>query len=167
MIERKYTIPLRKQFLKAQRYKRSYKSIKAVKEFLMKHMKVDDVRICKELNESILRHGRKNPPSKVEVKVVKVEEKGIKPYARVNLVDAPLEIKEEKKGKSLGEKLKEKIVAKPDKGESAKAEIEKEKHDVLKHAKVEHKADIKPEGHVIKEKRSPKAAKIIGETGKK
>lgn len=167
MIERKYVIPLRKEFSKVQRYRRAYKAVKAAREFLIHHMKVKDVRLGKELNEFILKNGRKNPPSRVEVKVVKVEEKGEEPYARANLIGAPLEVKEEKKKKSIGEKLKEKVTAKPSVEEEGRSEAEKEKINVLDHAKLDQKSDIAPGGKVIKEKRNPKTGKIIGETGKK
>lgn len=164
MIERKYIIPLRREFLKVQKYRRGYKSAKTIKEFLMQHMKVDDVKIGKELNQYILKHGRENPPSRVEVKAIKIEEKNEKPYVKVNLTNAIIEVENKEKKKGLKEKLKEKMGAKTD---DKKTELEKEKHDVLEHAKIEHKTDIRPEGHVIREKRSPKAAKIIGDTGKK
>jgi large subunit ribosomal protein L31e len=72
-MERIYTIPLRKKTVKTAKYKRSPKSIKVIKEFLMKHMKSENVKLSKELNEKIWARGIKNPPGKVKVKAVKDE----------------------------------------------------------------------------------------------
>jgi len=74
MLERTYIIPLRKEWLKAQRYKRAKKAVKAVKEFLEQHMKSEDVRLLPELNCHIWRHGIKNPPCRVKVTTVKTDE---------------------------------------------------------------------------------------------
>lgn len=71
--ERKYTIPLRRKYVDAPKYKRAKKAIKTVKEFISKHMKTEDVRIGKNLNEYIWRHGIKNPPGKVSVNAVQQE----------------------------------------------------------------------------------------------
>lgn len=162
MLERKYIIPLRKQFSKVQKYKRGYKAIKSVREFLMQHMKVDDVRIGKELNQEILKHGHENPPSKVEVRAIKIEEKDNKPYVKVNLINVKIEVEVEKKKKGIAEKLKEKVTAKTDEP----SDYEKEKHEILDHAKLEHPRQETPE-KFTKKKSSPKAEMIIGETGKK
>ena len=90
-MERTYNIPLRKEFSKVPRYKKSSKSIRAIKEFISKHMKADEVVIGKYLNQEVWKNGPKNPPSKVSVKAVKEENK-----VKVELVGAPEEpIKEE------------------------------------------------------------------------
>ena len=54
--EKVYIINLRREFLKVPRYKKSKKAIKAIKEHISKHMKVDisSVRICRFLNLKIL-----------------------------------------------------------------------------------------------------------------
>ena len=159
MLERKYIIPLRKEFMKVQTYRRSYKASKAIKEFLMQHMKVSDVKIGKELNEYITARGRKNPPHKVEVRAIKFDEK--EPYVKVNLINAKIEVEAEKKKKTIAEKLKAKVTKKPE--ETKKKE---EKESVLEHAKLEHQKPATPEKFSAK-KASPKAEMIIGETGKK
>ena len=76
-IERIYTIRLRKESRKVPRYKRAKKAISAVRQFLIRHMKVQEVKILKELNQKILERGRKNPPHKVHVKAIKQEERGV------------------------------------------------------------------------------------------
>ena len=75
-IERSYTIPLRREFLKVPRYKRAKKATAAVKQFLAKHMKSDDVKIGTSVNEKVWENGMRNPPSKVRVQAVK-DEKGV------------------------------------------------------------------------------------------
>ena len=105
-MERIYNIPLRKEFQKAPRYKKSAKAIRAIKAFVSKHMKSEDIIIGKYLNDKIWENGPKNPPHKVSVKVVKKEDK-----VKVELVDAPEEKIQEKpeKKKGLKEKLQEKV----------------------------------------------------------
>ena len=71
--ERFYTIPLAKEYMKAPKWKRSKKAVKALREFLSKHMKEDKdyVFISQDLNELIWENGIKNPPRKVRVRVTK------------------------------------------------------------------------------------------------
>ncbi|MBD3312693.1 50S ribosomal protein L31e [archaeon] len=72
-MERIYTIPLRRKTVKVARYKRSPKALKVIKEFLKKHMKSDEVRIGRDVNEFVWAHGIKQPPARVKVKAVKDE----------------------------------------------------------------------------------------------
>lgn len=72
MTEREYSVPLRKAWLKAPRYTRAKKAVRALKAFVTRHMKVKDheqVKICRHVNETIWHHGIKNPPAKVNVHV--------------------------------------------------------------------------------------------------
>lgn len=97
--ERTYTIPLRKEWLKAVKYKRAKKAVRAIREFLMRHMKVDkmeNIKIGKYLNLILWSHGIKNPPSRVKVNVTK-DEKGI---VKVEMVGAPKEEKKEEPKKT-------------------------------------------------------------------
>ena len=129
-LERIYIIPLRREWLKAQKYKRAKKAIRGVKDFLMRHMRVEleMVKLGPKLNEEIWKHGMKNPPSRVKVNVVKDDK---------NLVTAELfgfempKKKEEKKKKEertgIAAKLAEKLAgkAKPAKAEEKKIEEKK------------------------------------------
>jgi len=102
--EKIYTVPLRREFLKVAKYNRSKKAMKALKEFLKKHLK-EEVKIGKYLNEEVSKR-RKNPPGKVKIRI-----EGEKGKYKAELIDAPKEeIKKEEKGKI--EKLKEKVVGK-------------------------------------------------------
>ncbi len=137
-IQRKYVIPLRKAWRKAPIYRRTRRAKNALREFVQKHMKVDDVKIGKYLNEKLWEKGPRNPPHKVEVDVTKIEEKDKEPYAKVEIVNAPKEEKKIKKvkKKSLISTLKEKVTESPKKEETKKEEakkeeLEKEKKEVL------------------------------------
>lgn len=162
-IERTYTIPLRKEFRKAPRYRRAKKAVNAVKAFLMKHMKADEknLKLGKYLNLELWKHGMKNPPCRVRINVTK-DEKGI---VKAELVGAPEEKKEElKKGKKeaankvepkLAEKKEETkkqetpAEAKEEKTEEAKKpEVKKEKKSVgkkLESRSAENKEEVEKE----------------------
>ena len=137
-LEREYIIPLRMKWKKVPRYKRANKAIKAVKEFLVRHMKIRDrdlknIKIDKYLNEAIWFKGIRKPPTKIKVKAIK--EGGI---VRVEMAELPNRLKfkkarlekREEKGleavtkKKAAEKLEEKV--KTEQTEEEKKE-EKEK----------------------------------------
>ncbi|MFP4656455.1 MAG: 50S ribosomal protein L31e [Candidatus Woesearchaeota archaeon] len=71
MLEREYNVPLRREFLKAPRYKRTNRAVSALKTFISRHMKSDDVSLGKHLNNKLWENGIKNPPGKVAIKVTK------------------------------------------------------------------------------------------------
>ena len=71
--ERTYTIPLRKEFQKAPIYKRTKKAVAALRQFLQKHMKSEDVKLGRKLNEALWQRGITNPPHKVKVTATKNE----------------------------------------------------------------------------------------------
>ncbi len=104
-LERTYIIPLRKGWLKAPRYRRAKKAVNTLKEFLVRHMKSEDVRLMPELNLEVWKHGMKNPPSRVKVNVSK-DDKGV---VKAQLFGVPMvqEVKEEKK--SMVKKIAEKV----------------------------------------------------------
>jgi len=139
-LERVYNVPLRKEFMKAPRYKRTMKAVKALREFLKKHMKCEIVKIGKYANLKLHERGRKNPPHHIKVKVIKVLEK-VKgkdvEIVRAELVGAP----EEKK-------IKEKV--KETKKEKKKEEIKGET--ILPEEKSEEKLEEKEKEEGIKKK---------------
>jgi len=74
--EREYIIPLRREWDKVPRYKRANKAIKAIKEFLVRHMKIRDrdlrkIKIDGYLNEEIWFRGIRKPPARIKVKVTR------------------------------------------------------------------------------------------------
>lgn len=106
---RTYTIPLRKEFLKSARWRRSKKAVSVVRSFVTQHTKSEEVKVGKWLNETIWKRGSKNPPSRVRVDVKKEEN-----YAIVELSELPRKANktETKVEDKLPEKVEEKKVVK-------------------------------------------------------
>jgi large subunit ribosomal protein L31e len=159
-VEREYIIPLRKEFQKAPSYKRAKKTITAIKEFLTKHMKSDNIKLGKYLNLKVWEHGMKNPPHKVKVKVEKYDDGLVK----AELVGAPVEKSKEKK-KKPAKKTEEKTIKEDkkqteEKKETAKKEDKKkpekkqEEKETVKKKEPENKAEEKKE---VKEQESKPA----------
>ena len=120
--EKQFTIPLRREFIKAPSYKKSERAIKAIRNFIEKHMKSDNVKIGKYLNLKIFERGRKNPPPRVKVKVLKEEK-----LVRVELVEYPFDVqKKDHKEKKKEEKIEETKEA-PKLEEKAEVKTEEEK----------------------------------------
>ncbi|MBI2107366.1 60S ribosomal protein L31 [Candidatus Woesearchaeota archaeon] len=123
-LERIYNIPLRREFMKAASYRKTKRSVSAVREFLQKHMKCEEVKIGKYLNLELWKHGRKNPPPKIQVKAIKdkikIKDKEIE-IVKAELVNAPIEFQKETK--------KEKVKVE----ETKKDKLEVEKKEVLMH----------------------------------
>ncbi|MBI5872305.1 60S ribosomal protein L31 [archaeon] len=140
-----YIIPLRKEWLKVPIYKRTRYAVHSIRRFISKHLKVDDVRICKELNLKIWERGNRHPPHKIKVTAV-IEEKDKEKYAIVNLFGSPLKLKEEKKEEKAGliEKIKGVVEKKekPEKEEEKKEKLEKEEEKKKTKSVVEQKEDL-------------------------
>lgn len=139
MVDRTYNIPLKKEVVKVPPYKRAKKAISAVRKFLIKHMKSEDVRIGFYLNKKIWERGIKNPPHHVNVEVSK-DDKGV---VRAELVGAPKPKVEEKKTKKAG------------KSEEKKEAVEKAVKDAVKAAKTEEKPEAKKAPKVEKKEEKP------------
>jgi large subunit ribosomal protein L31e len=124
-IERVYTIPLRSEWVKEPRSKRSNRAIRTVREFVKRHTKAKDIKLSKGVNELIFSRGFQKPPGKI-----KVEVSGDRESMQVKLPgEIMLEKKEKKKGLAAG--LKDRLVGKEesrDKKEAARKEL-KEKTD--------------------------------------
>lgn len=124
MTEKTFIIPLRKAFIKGSRLKKTNKAVSALRKFIVRHMKSEDIAIQKELNNEIWKHGIKNPPGKVKVTAIKDE-----------------------KGKVFVQKFGEKIVleAKPKKKEKANTPMDKIKEAIQekKEAKEPKKEETK------------------------
>ncbi len=167
--EKIFIINLRREFSKKPNYKRSKKAVTAVKEYIQKHLKVDDVKIGKNLNLKIWERGRKNPPPKIKVKAVVEED-----IAYVELPEFEFDIHRAEE--------KTKKVEKPDTEEAAEEAAKKEKEkEIQKDLKHEEEAKHKKEhGHEVIERPEvnvkprekireavKKQGRIIGSTGKK
>lgn len=132
-IERTYNIPLRKQWSKAVRHRRAKRAIKAVRDFVEKNMKSENVLIGPKLNLKIWEHGMEHPPHHVKVTAVRDKEGEV----RVELFGHKYEkkaAKEEKKG--LADKLKEKAGIEDDDDKEEKEEKKQEKKEDKKPVNV-------------------------------
>jgi len=173
-LEREYTIPLRKRAIKAPRYKRAKKAIRIIKEFLAKHMKVENrdlrkIKINKYLNQQVWERGIRNPPSKIKVKVVKRD--GIV-YAELAEIPDKVkwEMEREKRKLEKVDKKKLKEVAKKEEAESdvkeerAKGEIKEESSEGKEKEKASVEAGLKEqkrEARSEKHTSKPKSAKQL------
>jgi len=102
MVERIYTINLRKATLKAPRWEKSKRSVAILKGFLERHMKADEVKIGKSITEKIWKGGPAKIPNKIRIKAIETEggegeEKKKVVKAELLEVVMPEELKEEKK----------------------------------------------------------------------
>lgn len=163
-MERLYTIPLRKEFSKAPNYKRTSRAITAIRTFAQKHMKCEIVKIGKHLNLEMWKHGRKNPPPRIKVKMIKEKKKEKDKEIEYVIIELP-HIKIEKpveKKKKKEEKPKEEAKVE-EKKEDKKVEEEKEKKEVLKKELKKEKPK-----ELTKTKKEPLRQKqmIAGRTGK-
>jgi large subunit ribosomal protein L31e len=73
--EKIITVNLRKELKKVPRWKRAKKAVKILKEILKKQTKTENLKIDKALNEKIWSRSSKNPPTKLRIKIVKVDDK--------------------------------------------------------------------------------------------
>lgn len=129
-LERVYIVPLRKGFLKVPQYKRAKKAVKTLKEFLAKHMKVENrdlnkVKIDIYLNNEIWFKGIKKPLSKVKVKAKKIN--GIV-YAELEDISDYVKWtkqKNDKKKTKVNKKALEKVITQ----EASKDKIKQERSD--------------------------------------
>jgi large subunit ribosomal protein L31e len=127
--EREYIIPLRREILKVPRHKRTPKAVKAIKQFLAKHMRIQDrdvskIKLDDFLNKELWHRGIKNPPTKIKVLAKRDGE-----VIRVTLVDlsekAKFQIAREEKKKKASEASKKKEEGKEQTPEEKKEESEK------------------------------------------
>ncbi|MDD3263803.1 MAG: 50S ribosomal protein L31e [Candidatus Nanoarchaeia archaeon] len=130
-MERIYNVPLRREFSKVPSYKKAKKAVTALKAYLTKHMKSEEIKIDAALNEFIWKHGIKSPPHHVKLKAVKDE--------KTNIVTAYLVDEEVFTNKVLRHHNKYTIAEKVDKKSVEKEEANKETKKVTK--KTEEKSE--------------------------
>ena len=127
-IERTYTIPLRKEFRKVANWKQTKKAVSAVKVFLKKHMKSDNVKLGASVNEKLWKNGIKNPPHHIKVTVTK-DNKG---EVKAELFGTKKIVKENKTSvKKVTTTTKDSIKKEEPKTETVKvAEVESKKEEI-------------------------------------
>ncbi len=107
VVVKDYVIPLRRSFINASVKNKTPRALRAVVSFVKRHLKVDNVKIGKHLNEFIWRNGIENPPSKVKVSV-KLEE-GVAKVELQGFEYVDFVVQEKKSEESLKDKLVSKI----------------------------------------------------------
>jgi len=148
MEERIHTIPLRKEWLKAPKWKRANKTINAIKKYALKHYRTSDVRIGTGINQKIWERGSQNPPHKLKVTAVKTTDKVF-----MELYGTPVvlpEVKEEKK-KTKKESKEEKL---EDSLKTKTTKVEKKTENKIEEAVVEkaiEQEEVKEVAEEIKE----------------
>jgi len=166
--ERQYIINLRREILKVPRYKRTPKAIKAIKQFIAKHMRIPDrdvskVKLDKYLNQEIWFRGIKNPITKVKVKAKYQDENVI-----VELVELPkkwqfVKAREDKKTLEAKKIKKKKEAEKKPEEEKKEKKTEEEKKQEQEKTKAGAEAEkkmaetqAKQQKHVAKAQKQPK-----------
>lgn len=141
-LERNYTIPLRRNFVKVPKYLRSKRAISHIKAFIVRHLKVaeDDIRLGKNLNEQVWMHGIKNPPGKVKVKAIKDGDRVTVELEGFEYKVEKVQLEKEEKGTSLKDRLTEKLGAKEAKDETEVKTEESEAKEPKKKVVVKKKA---------------------------
>jgi large subunit ribosomal protein L31e len=91
--KRTYTVPLRKEWLKVPRWRRSKRAVDALHSYLEKHTKTENVKISNWLNQAIWKDGGKNPPAKVEIEV-KIENRKVQDKKTKKEIDVPFAVAE-------------------------------------------------------------------------
>jgi large subunit ribosomal protein L31e len=159
---RTYNVPLRREFGKVQKYKRAKRALTALKTFLSKHMKSDNVKIGQTLNREVWKNGIKNPPHHIQVDVTKEDDGTVKAELKGVKFTEAKKVKKEEKG-ALGEaaeKLKAKLGPKEKKEKAIEDKIEKIKEEKAEKAKEVEKEELKElKEEVKKEKAPPKEAR--------
>ncbi|MBI2651596.1 60S ribosomal protein L31 [Candidatus Woesearchaeota archaeon] len=167
VLERVYNVPLRKEFQKAPPWKRTKKAVKALRQFIMKHMKSKEVLIGKYANKFLWERGIKNPPHHVKVTATKdkkgkviVELTEIPNYAKRE-IEKQKKLAEKKKGREESKK-KEPIKEEPKLEAKIEEKVEEAKKEKEEKAKETEKEEIKelkkehPKQHIPKQAIAPK-----------
>jgi large subunit ribosomal protein L31e len=153
VLERKYTINVRHDIIRVPQYKRAKKAITGIREFLVRHMKSDNIKIGKYLNLKVWEHGIKNPAIRYKI-IAKKDEEG---KVTAEIEGAPVELPPEpakkivrKKKETSEEKIEEEFKKIEEKTEKIHEEKEKEAKEIQKEEIKELKREH-PKQHAPKE----------------
>ena len=136
-----FNVPLRKGWRRKAPIKRAKRAVNDLKHFLERHMKSDEIKIGRHLNEHIWKKGIKNPPHHVEIDVVK--EKDGKVLAELKGKEFEKPVKQEKAPETMAEKLKQMAGPKTKEPETQKETVKKETQDQPKPETTVTKAPVK------------------------
>jgi len=76
--EKILTINLRKKLVKVAKWRRAKDYVKFLRERLKRNFKTEKIKIDKKLNEKIWERSMENPPVKLRVKVVKLDDGSVR-----------------------------------------------------------------------------------------
>ncbi len=138
-LSRVYTINLSKVWL-APRIRRTKRAINMIREFAQRHMKSDDVKIDRSLNEVMWKRGIRKPPRKIRVKMVKDEDDVVTVSLYSEEVKEEEKVEKKAKVEAVAEKAKEVEVLAPE-PEKIVEETEKEIKEEAKLKKKEKEAE--------------------------
>jgi large subunit ribosomal protein L31e len=153
---KEYIIPLRREWMKVVRYKRTFRAVNTIKKYIAKHMKVDDrnvnsVKLDVYLNNELWFRGGKKPPAKIKVKAIRSGD-----IVRVELVDLP---DKWKFAKTREDKIHKKVDKKK-KVEEKKEEVKTEEEKKIEEEKKEEEKEKSTSSAKAQEQAMDKMAKV-------
>ena len=125
--ERIYNVNLGRAWL-APRQKRTNKAMSILRKFAMKHGRTDEVKISEDINEFLRIRGKRHPPRKIQIKLIKDKE-GL---VTINKIESKKTIPKEK----LSKKEDKLIDKKEDKLIDINPELKEEKTNALPEVEV-------------------------------
>lgn len=129
-LEREYNVPLRRDWLKAPKYKRAKRAVHSLQDFLAKHMKCEDIKLGPKVNELIWKEGIKNPPHHVKIKAIRTEDDQV--HAELVGFTYVVKKKVEKEEKTKLEQAAEKFGVKAPKKVKKEEVIEEKREEAVK-----------------------------------
>lgn len=163
-LEREYTIPLRRAWLRVPNYERTRKAVKTIKVFIARHMKVTDrdhnkIKLDMYFNNDLWFKGRRHPPSRVTVKAKKEGDIVHVTFAHMPEIVKFTKAKHERLHKKADKKVEAKETeATPAKTEEQKKEETEKEQAVAQQNIAQAEAAAKADKHVTKseEKNHPR-----------
>jgi large subunit ribosomal protein L31e len=77
--EKIYTVPLG-HIRSSRGYRRTPRAVRALRDFVRKHMKADDLALTPEVNEKLWARGIREPPRRIRVRAARNEEGEVRVY---------------------------------------------------------------------------------------
>ena len=125
-----YTVNLTKAW-DTPKYRRTDRVINIIKEFTQRHMQTDKVKIDQDLNRHIWSRGKKNPPRKIRLRMVKEDDDTVvvSSYIEEKRTEAESEetISEEPVEKQVEEQKEDKVELEEE--EPVEKQVEEQKED--------------------------------------
>jgi large subunit ribosomal protein L31e len=126
-----YTVNLAKAW-DTPKYRRTDRVINIIKEFTQRHMQTDKVKIDQDLNRHIWSRGKKNPPRKIRLRMVKEDDDTVvvSSYIEEKRTEAESEetISEEPVEKQVEEQKEDKVELEEEE-EPVEKQVEEQKED--------------------------------------